>query len=540
MDPKRRRELELEMEQRRRANLAKQGEGEGGEDDGEGEDQPSTAGETFADSVQGGTRGITLGMNDVVAGLGAFAGDLYQSTVDGRPRDPDAYAAGVEEERKRDEAARLRSPRATKRAELAGVLATAPLVAAKPVQLAARAASGAPIATTAVVNAAAPAVARFGRAAVAGALAKLGFDDVDTLAEVPAKALGGAVLGAGGEGLSSLLSSGMATGVRGTLDDAVALAKPGARKAAGRAAGAVDVATDLVPPALLPPGAKKLKDTLRALSPKGQDPPPMGDRSTYDFMQSLGDEFDPLDPAVARALAEDSKKANPLASLLDEPMPTMPPRNPRTPLDQIPKAAPPADPIDELVTARMPAASEPASTVIPVVTKNSSAGNIAQAVEATAIKLGTTDLATIANALKLPTTLASDPLKNAVGRFAFREAVKGAAGKVTGAADDVEGAALRELAAESKAAGGMTDEAMSAINQAKREVPRSLLPGDRPMSQVAGANQGAEMRAAYAALTPEQRVQWIQYLRGQGFADEKIRTMLGVTMRDWRAQSFNR
>jgi hypothetical protein len=81
---------------------------------------------------------------------------------------------------------------------------------------------------------------------------------------------------------------------------------------------------------------------------------------------------------------------------------------------------------------------------------------------------------------------------------------------------------------------------MSAINQAKREVPRSLLPGDRPMAQVAGANQGAEMRAAYAALTPEQRVQWIQYLRGQGFADEKIRTMLGVTMRDWRAQSFNR
>ena len=48
------------------------------------------------------------------------------------------------------------------------------------------------------------------------------------------------------------------------------------------------------------------------------------------------------------------------------------------------------------------------------------------------------------------------------------------------------------------------------------------------------------MRAAYAALTPEQRVQWIQYLRGQGFPDEKIRTMLGVTMRDWRAQSFNR
>lgn len=537
MDPKRKRELELELELRKRRNLAKQGEGEEGADDGEGEDQPSTAGETFADSVQGGTRGVTLGFNDVAAGLGAFAGDALQSFRDDRPRDPDAYAAGVAEERKRDEAARLRSPRATKRAEIAGVLATAPLVAAKPVQLAARAASGAPVALGAVANAAAPALTRYGRAATAGALSALGFGDVDTLAEVPLKAAGGAVLGAGGEGLGSLLSSGMATGVRGAVDDAVALAKPGARRAAGAAADAVDVATDLVPPALLPPGAKKLKDTLRALSPKGEEPPAMGDRSTYDFMQSLGDEFDPLDPAVARALAEESKKPNPLASLLDEPMPTMPARNPRTPADQIPKAA---DPIDELVTARMPAASEPMSTIVPVVTKNSSAGNIAQAVEAKAVELGTTDLATIANALKLPTSLVTAPLKNAVGRFAFREAVKANAGKTAGAADDVEGAALRELAAESKAAGGMTDEAMSAINQARREVPRSLLPGDRPMAQVAGANQGAEMRAAYAALTPEQRVQWIQYLRGQGFADEKIRTMLGVTMRDWRAQSFNR
>lgn len=241
-----------------------------------------------------------------------------------------------------------------------------------------------------------------------------------------------------------------------------------------------------------------------------------------------------------------------------EPVPpaSAPPAEAAPPVDEgafrpgLPTAKAPADPLEELVTARMPteapattptpAASEPMSTIVPVVTKNSSAGNIAQAVEATAVQLGTTDLATIANALKLPTSLVTDPLKNAVGRFAFREAVKANAGKAAGAADDV-GVALQELAAEGKqAAGGMTDEAMSAINQARREVPRSLLPGDRPMSQVAGANQGAEMRAAYQALTPEQRVQWIQYLRGQGLTDEKIRTLVGVTQRDWRAQSFNR
>lgn len=243
----------------------------------------------------------------------------------------------------------------------------------------------------------------------------------------------------------------------------------------------------------------------------------------------------PVDDSFAQAMADDAL-ARRLGGLVDEPMPTMPPRNPRTPADQIPKAA---DPIDDLVTARMP---EPAAAPVaaPAVTKNSSAGQIAQAVEAKALELGTTDLATIANALKLPTTLVSDPLRNAVQRFAFREAVKASAGKAAPAADDAA-AVLKEIAAEGRPTPGvLPDEAMAAINQARREVPRSLLPGDRPMAQVAGANQGAEMRAAYQALTPEQRVQWIQYLRGQGIPDEKIRTMLGVTQRDWRAQSFNR
>ena len=260
----------------------------------------------------------------------------------------------------------------------------------------------------------------------------------------------------------------------------------------------------------------------------------------------------PVDNSFAEAMAQDAM-ARRLGGLVDEPMPTMPPRSPRTPADQIPAArnprtpadqipkAPSADPLDELVTARMPPASEPMSTVVPVVTKNSSAGNIAQAVEATAVQLGTTDLATIANALKLPTTLVADPLKNAVSRFAFREAVKASAGKAAPMADDAA-AVLKEIAAEGRPStpGVLPDEAMAAINQAKREVPRSLLPGDRPMAQVAGANQGAEMRAAYEALSPEQRVAWIATLRRQGLDDEKIRTMLGITKAKWRQTSFNR
>lgn len=257
----------------------------------------------------------------------------------------------------------------------------------------------------------------------------------------------------------------------------------------------------------------------------------------------------PVDDSFAQAMADDAL-ARRLGGLVDEPMPTMPPRNPRTPADQIPAARnartpadqipKAADPIDELVTARMPPASEPVSTVVPVVTKNSSAGNIAQAVEAKAVELGTTDLATIANALKLPTTLVSDPLRNAVQRFAFREAVKASAGKAAPVADDAA-AVLKEIAAEGRPTPGvLPDEAMAAINQAKREVPRSLLPGDRPMAQVAGANQGAEMRAAYNALDEAQRVAWIANLRRQGLDDEKIRTMLGITKAKWRQTSFNR
>ena len=97
---KRKLELErrrLELEKQKRAQPAQPsgahiaaGEGEGGDDE-----SPSTAGETAFDAIQVATRGVTLGFNDVAAGVGAAAGDLYQSTVDGRPRDPEAYAAGV-------------------------------------------------------------------------------------------------------------------------------------------------------------------------------------------------------------------------------------------------------------------------------------------------------------------------------------------------------------------------------------------------------------------------------------------------------------
>lgn len=531
----RKRKLELE------STTGQPGESEGS-DDGEGEltPAPSKAGETAFDAIQGGTRGVTLGLNDVVAGLGAAAGDLFQSTVDGRPRNPDAYREGVEEERKRDAASQERSPRAFKRAELAGVVATAPLVAAKPVQLAARSASGAPIALGAVADAAAPALTRYGRAAATGALTGLGLGDVDNLEDVPGAAATGAALGLGGEALSTAVRSGMATGI-GPSD----LVRTGSLKGADALKALIGKADDapIVRGALaLPTGgaseaallsARGAEKALRRIGTEVVPPPPPAPVFAPTATA-------PVDDAMAAGLP--TAKPNPLAALVDEPMPTMPARNPRTPLDQIPKAAPApaADPLDDLVTARTPAASqalpEQMTSVVPVVTRNSSAGNIAKAVEAKAIELGTTDLATIANALKLPTTLVSDPLKNAVSRFAFREAVKGAGTKAPAVVDDV-GAALDDIAKDGQQ---MPMEALAAIRQAKIETPRSLLPGDRPMAQVAAANQGAEMAAAYQALQPTQRPGFISFLRSQGYSDEKIRTMLGITMKRWRQESFNR
>jgi hypothetical protein len=519
--------LQLEKEKRRRANLAKQGEGETGEDDGEGEDSAESDGTMF-DAIQGGTRGVTLGLNDVVAGLGAAAGDLYQSTVDSRPRNPNAYAEGVAGERERDAASRERSPNAYGRAQLAGLLATAPLLAAKPVQVAARAASGAPVAATAIADAAAPALARYSRAAGSGALSALGFGDVDKPEDVPVEAAKGAVLGAGGEALSSLVRTGAASGDLGAALEAakarLSTLAPSARAAAADALEAVAKAGGATP--LI---KKKFDEIVARAAAAGADKvrgaQPAAPKKTAPTFERAA--TDPLDEMMAAGTSTKAPPAPPVAPLAPTPKPAPPPA--------------PADALDELATARMAPASqalpEQMTSVVPVVTKNSSAGNIAKAVEAKAIELGTTDLATIANALKLPTGLVSDPLKNAVSRFAFREAVKGASKAPVVPAAAPRGDALAEMASEGQQ---MPMEALAAIRQAKIETPRSLLPGDRPMAQVAAANQGAEMAAAYQALSPEQRPVWVNMLRQQGYDDEKIRLMLGITKKNWRQTSMNR
>ena len=222
----------------------------------------------------------------------------------------------------------------------------------------------------------------------------------------------------------------------------------------------------------------------------------------------------------------------------------------------------PADPLEDLVTARMPepatapapaasqALPEQMTSIVPVVTRNSSAGNIAKAVEAKAIELGTTDLATIANALKLPTTVVADPLKNAVSRFAFREAVKGAGSKAPAVVDEM-GMALDDLAKEARAPGAVTqplDEASKRIIREAGSTTKNTNPvalddvGGRAPKVVAAVGQQEKWRGIYDSLkSPEQRAAFIQQLRNEsGLTDDTIRQRLKLTMAEWRRTSFTR
>jgi hypothetical protein len=482
----RKRKLELEQQ-----NLAGQGESEGG-DDGEGEftPAPSKAGETAFDAVQGGTRGVTLGLNDVVAGLGAAAGDLYQSTVDGRPRNPNAYAEGVAEERARDAASKERSPNAYGRSQLAGVVATAPLIAAKPVQLATRAASGAPVAVGAVADAAAPALARYGRAAGSSALSALGFSDVDKLEDVPSTALGGAALGVGGEALATGVKSGMASGI-----SPADLMRSGSLKSADALKALIGKVDDAVGFELPMFGGREAEKVLRRLGAGAADLPPPPtipqDKTTYEFMQSLGDEFAPLAPVAPKPAPVVPPKANPLAALVDEPMPTMPPRNPRTPLDQIPRAAPP-----------MPA---PAPVAPPAPAPGA------------AIPLSDAELQAMIRGVN------TSPQMRQLERV--QQQMTRAPGVATDPLDDMS----KRLIRQGNASTSNTNPV--AIDDV----------GGRPPKVVAAVGQQEKWRGIYDRLSPDQRASFIEQLRNEsGLTDDQIRQRLKLTLAEWRRKSFTR
>jgi len=251
--------------------------------------------------------------------------------------------------------------------------------------------------------------------------------------------------------------------------------------------------------------------------------------------------------APPRALAA-APPAAPVATVAPAPVAVAPvaPVAPMAP--PAPRPAP-AVPAPSAPTPRAPSTE----TMLPGGISVPAMSPLEQEIQRIAIEKGTTDLATISQALRLPTTRVEDALRGLLRQFRFRDAVakSPAAAKQTAAA-------LDELATEGAAAATkappaavppppmrqpgdlMPPEAMEAIRRAKTDTPNALGFLDRPGNQVAAANQGAQMRAAFAALTPEQRGQWIAQLKAQGMAPEVIKRRLGIKDSAWASQSFGR
>jgi hypothetical protein len=151
---------------------------------------------------------------------------------------------------------------------------------------------------------------------------------------------------------------------------------------------------------------------------------------------------------------------------------------------------------------------------------------IRDAIEAVAIREGTTDIATLSNRTGVPTTQIRDVLVPMVRDAQFRARVA-AGGVRTGPASS----ALDEA-----------DQMGRTIRDAKQSArsPIDNVSG-RPANQVAAVMQQEKWRAAYDNLPTEQRSTFIEQLRNtSGLSDDAIRQRLKLTKAEWRRTSFER
>jgi hypothetical protein len=151
---------------------------------------------------------------------------------------------------------------------------------------------------------------------------------------------------------------------------------------------------------------------------------------------------------------------------------------------------------------------------------------IRDAVEAVAIREGTTDIATLANKTGVPTTQLRDVLVPMLRDFKFREAVKA-------------GAASRAPVTSAIAEADEMGRTIRDAQQAARS-PIDNVSG-RPANQVAAVMQQEKWRSAFDALPAEQRSTFIEQLRNtSGLSDDAIRQRLKLTKAEWRRTSFER
>ena len=150
---------------------------------------------------------------------------------------------------------------------------------------------------------------------------------------------------------------------------------------------------------------------------------------------------------------------------------------------------------------------------------------IRDAIEAVAIREGTTDIATLSNITGVPTTELRDVLVPMLRDFQFRQRVAGTpgVGPASSAADEAAqmGRTIREA-------------------RGSAQSPIDNVSG-RPARQVAAVRQQEQWRAAYDRLPAEQRATFIEQLRREsGLPDDTIRQRLKLTKAEWRRTSFTR
>jgi hypothetical protein len=206
---------------------------------------------------------------------------------------------------------------------------------------------------------------------------------------------------------------------------------------------------------------------------------------------------DPLDEMMAAGVPPAAPapvvppKANPLATLVDEPMPTMPPRNPRTPAAQIPRVAPP-----------MPA---PAPVAPPTPAPGA------------AVPLSDAELqAMIRGVITSPQMRQLERVQQQMTR---------APGVATDPLDEMS----KRLIRQGNASTSNTNPV--AIDDV----------GGRAPKVVAAVGQQEKWRGIYDRLSPDQRASFIEQLRREsGLTDDQIRQRLKLTMAEWRRKSFTR
>jgi hypothetical protein len=483
-------------------------------------DRLNQAGKAFGDlntdAAQGIMRGMTLGLDDVVAGAGARLGDFVQRAREsddmmlaggGQPlaeswkQSAPAYQEGVEGRRAEVNAAKARSPIATGAGEAAGLLATAPLNATG--SLGRRIAFGA------------------GQGAVSG----MGMGDADTLGDAAGDAGFGAALGAGFAAAptvgGALLKKAKGLPIRNVANTAADKleklvssaegANPLARAAAGVATGGgSEVALG---------GAKLLSKGLRTTPKATQSLVPEGGEDLALILQRLKGEGEAIPEATASLVPElpkenlkqvlknlKSPSPSPSAPAAPAPAPTLPQAKP--PISFLPAV----EDVSKVGPAEIRAANEsmtPMNLRRSVLGRRPTNDEMEAAVLAASKEVGP-DVASIVNKTGLPTREVSER--------------------------------LQRLLRDSQARAGMAPAPGSAVRTAKEgaQNPLDNVSG-RQRGQVAATKQQETWSRAFEATPPEQRAAYVQKLiADSGLPPDVIRQRLKLTKAQWRRFSFDR